>query len=463
MAKHPCRDVIVLLPGIMGSVLERDGKEVWAPSVGAIARGLLSGLDSIQSLRLTADPVDRDDLGDGVVATRLVNDVRIIPGLVQIDAYSGLSQWITSTFDVVPGRTFLEFPYDWRRDNRVHGRRLKEVTDRALFEARKHQPDAKLVLICHSMGGLVARSFLELYEGWRDTRMLITLGTPYRGAVNAVDFVANGFVKKIGPFKVADLTDLLLSLTSVHQLLPVYPCVDPGDGTLRRVAETAVPNLDPARAAAALEFHRSIERAVGTRPTDAYSIFPIVGIEQPTRSSGRLVGGKLEVLYTYEGEDMGGDGTVPRPSATPIELDGRAVPTFSIEQHGPLVANAGVRSQILGVLTQPEDVARFRDARPGLGLMMDDVFGLSEPVALSVRPQLRNLELHAEVHRVEPDGEVPVGPPVPLRSGDEGRQVVELPPPGAPGGYRVTVSGSGDSAELVQPVSGLFLVVAEEG
>jgi pimeloyl-ACP methyl ester carboxylesterase len=39
----------------------------------------------------------------------------------------------------------------------------------------------KLILVGHSMGGLVARYFLECLEGWRDTRRLVTFGTPYRG------------------------------------------------------------------------------------------------------------------------------------------------------------------------------------------------------------------------------------------------------------------------------------------
>ena len=86
------------------------------------------------------------------------------------------------------------------------------------------------------MGGLVARYFLECLDGWRDTRMLITFGTPHRGSLNAVDFLVNGFVKKLGPLKVADLSDLLRSLTSVYQLLPIYPCVDLGPG-YQRVAE----------------------------------------------------------------------------------------------------------------------------------------------------------------------------------------------------------------------------------
>ena len=40
MAKQPMGDVVVLLPGILGSVLARDGKDVWAPSPGAIGRAL---------------------------------------------------------------------------------------------------------------------------------------------------------------------------------------------------------------------------------------------------------------------------------------------------------------------------------------------------------------------------------------------------------------------------------------
>ena len=48
------------------------------------------------------------------------------------------------------------------------------------------------------MGGLVSRYYLEVLGGWRDTRRLITFGTPYRGSLNAVDFAANGFSKFFG-------------------------------------------------------------------------------------------------------------------------------------------------------------------------------------------------------------------------------------------------------------------------
>ena len=37
----PIPDVVVLLPGITGSALAKDGKEIWAPSAGAVLRNLV--------------------------------------------------------------------------------------------------------------------------------------------------------------------------------------------------------------------------------------------------------------------------------------------------------------------------------------------------------------------------------------------------------------------------------------
>jgi hypothetical protein len=56
MAKQPLGDVVVLLPGILGSVLQRDGKDVWAPSPGALGRGVWTLERSVTSLQLTSDP-----------------------------------------------------------------------------------------------------------------------------------------------------------------------------------------------------------------------------------------------------------------------------------------------------------------------------------------------------------------------------------------------------------------------
>ncbi|HEX9643208.1 MAG TPA: hypothetical protein VGC11_04320, partial [Acidimicrobiia bacterium] len=224
MAKEPIGDVVVLLPGILGSVLERHGREVWALTPGAAFRALLSLGGSIESLRLDDDDPEADDLGDGVAATRVLPDLHLVPGLWKIDGYTAISRALHDRFDLVDGANYFEFPYDWRRDNRVHGRRLaRQAHDwLAAWRARSGNDDARLVLLAHSMGGLVARTFLELYGGWQETRTLITFGTPYRGSLNALDFLANGLRRGLGPVGV-DLTEFLRSLTSVYQLLPIYP------------------------------------------------------------------------------------------------------------------------------------------------------------------------------------------------------------------------------------------------
>jgi pimeloyl-ACP methyl ester carboxylesterase len=463
--KHRIGDVIVLLPGILGSVLQREGKDVWAPSAGAVWRGLWSLGRSVKDLKLRDDPVDKDDLGDGIRAPRLVPDVHLLPGVWGIDGYSGITKMILDNFDVERGKTYIEFAYDWRRDNRVAARKLAATAERVLHEARKKNPDAKLVLVSHSMGGLVARYYLECMDGWKDTRMLITFGTPYRGSLNALNFIANGFVKKVGPLKVADLTDLLLSLTSVYQLLPIYECIDVGGGRVVRPAESqGVPRLDTARATRALhDFHRAIEQGVGERPESAYEVHPVVGITQPTRQSARLVSGKLELLQTRRNsaaQDVveGGDGTVPRVSATPIELGNRPNAVYASQIHASLQNADNVQTQLLGVLTQVADLESIKDVRSGLSLALEEVFEPTEAIPVRVGVTEPRLELAATVTDIASGAQD--GPHRLVGAGD-GAHTLELPPR-SPGEYRLTVEGVNRSSQLVQPVTGVFMVAPDE-
>lgn len=125
-------------------------------------------------MALGGDDPNVDDLGDGIRATRLVPDAHLIPGLVKIDGYSAMVRLITDTFKVQRGSidddgpaNFFEFPYDWRRDNRVAARQLKTLIDRRLSQWRAFSgaDDAKVILLAHSMGGLVARHYLEMLDG----------------------------------------------------------------------------------------------------------------------------------------------------------------------------------------------------------------------------------------------------------------------------------------------------------
>ena len=148
-------------------------------------------MERLESLALPDGEGEVEDLEDGVQASRLAPDAHLIPGLWKIDGYDKL----VSRLQQLPRVDFHPFPYDWRRDNRVAARRLEVQAGAWLAERRRDDPDARLVLVAHSMGGLIARYYLEVLGGWQDTRFLLTFGTPFRGSPNAVGFLAHGGVQ----------------------------------------------------------------------------------------------------------------------------------------------------------------------------------------------------------------------------------------------------------------------------
>ena len=340
-------DLVVLLPGITGSELVKDGRVVWGVSGGMLARNVLT----------RGRAVSDDLLAGGLTASRMLPDIHLLPGVWKIDGYGAIADYLRRTLGLVEGENYFPFPYDWTLDNRVAAKILKTKTDAWLrrWRAKSGNDRAKLILCAHSMGGLVSRYFLEVLEGWSDTAALITFGTPYRGSLAALGAISNG-ANKFG----IDLTALVRNLVSVQQLLPIYECVDEGDGRLKRVTEAAVPNLDAQAAKDALAFHHEISDAVAAHRKDerytanAYKTYPIVGVQQPTHQSARIVPGGVELLNTHLGEDSSGDGTVPRPSAMPAGADRRlAKGMFAATKHASL-QNADA------VL----DFADLRDRRP---------------------------------------------------------------------------------------------------
>ena len=459
MARKTFGDLVVMLPGITGSVLQHDGKDVWAISKGAALQALLTLGRSVKDLQITGvDDPTKPDLGDGVTAPRLIQDVHLIPGFWQIDGYTKVKTYLTSQLTLDEGKNWFDFPYDWRRDNRVAATRLAEQAPKWLDAWRQDSgnADAKLVLLGHSMGGLVARHFLEELDGWQVTRQLITFGTPYRGSLNAVDFLSNGMKKGFGPFSI-DLSALLRSLTSVYQLLPIYPCVETPSG-LARVAETSVPNVDPAKAAAALQFHRDIEAAVTRNQTDSayrdhgYAVGPIVGIFQPTNQSVQVDGGGIRILQSYDGQDQGGDGNVPRVSATPIEYSTSDREVYITGQHGQLQNADAALAHIVGALTRI-DLTPYR-ATPFDGFSFEAPQLVSTGEEIRVRLATQGPATHAHVT---------------LTDVDTGRQVrhrtvprttrgtfLAVLPPVAEGVYRIEVR---DTGGVMQPNGDLVTVL----
>jgi hypothetical protein len=429
-------DVVVVVPDFGGSVLARDGKDVWSASGGALSLENLGRLG--RELVLEDDPVDVDEV-DGITAARVVDEVSLVPGLWRIDGYDTLRRLLAESFDTRAGENVFEFPYDWRRDHRVAARRLARLSAEWLSSWRRTSgaSDARLVLVAHGTGGLVAQHFVEVLEGWRDTRLLISLGTPFGGTLVALQQLVEGIGRRPG----FDLTDAVRSWTSVYQMLPTYPCVEWNGGEVQRVSEVRLPGVDPRRADEALMFHRELRAAGEQNRADAdytasgFRLAPVVGIEQPTLQSAALRGGTVTFLRHRQREDLGGDGVVPRPSAIAATLTDLSYALYVSERHASLQRSSDVLFYVSGLISGGPGPGVYRSARQGasLGLDLADAFLPNDPIEFRVFSSVA--ENPTGIIEDIADGE---RQRVKLRRDEDGTFAASAPPL-APGTYRLVV------------------------
>ncbi|HET8658790.1 MAG TPA: hypothetical protein VFM55_07300 [Micromonosporaceae bacterium] len=357
MQRHPVTDLVVFVPGIQGSILARDGTPVWSLSPGAGWRGLRTALSSVADLRLP-DGIGDSDPGDGVVATDVMGSLHVVPGVWSVVVgYRGLLRWMRRSFTVDPdeaGRpgNLMVFAYDWRLSNRFNACRLEREVLPALerWRAAGH-PDAKVTFVCHSMGGLLVRYFLEVRGGAQLCHRLVTMGTPYRGSLAALRYLVDGF--RIGGWEIEKLSRLARSLPSLHQLVPAYDCVVVGGG-LVHLRDHKLDGPDPGLLSDAFAFHDEIAAAVARRgDTDRYEVHPIIGYGQPTPTTVRPGAAGCTWDNRIDGEDEGGDGRVPFLSGLPLELQRQGPRERAhLEAHGALADHRGVREGVKFALTQ---------------------------------------------------------------------------------------------------------------
>jgi pimeloyl-ACP methyl ester carboxylesterase len=292
--------LIVLLPGMMGSVLENVGEKdpgvIWI-NFAALIKGHMAYMQLA--------PDGKSDLAPGV-SIRAPRPLWL--------AYSKLFMRLRHEFDICC------FPYDWRRSSRDNALLLRDFIDYRLASS----PHDRATLVGHSMGGLVSMHYLHgeatQAHAEQSVQRLIALGSPFRGAVEAVPILsqANSAKMKLAALLNKDNNPLkvVLSMPSIYELLPapntLYPNWDP------------VPELDIWDAATwkalgilfseqhldhAKESHRLIAEADPQVP-----VYTVIGTNYntPVRLLGKMLTGEL--LTRQDGE-AGGDGTVEVLSA----------------------------------------------------------------------------------------------------------------------------------------------------
>ena len=315
--------LVVVIPGIGGSKLaDASGTIVYAanlsPLVGVVRDP--SVLDPNNELR----PV-------GLIGHCSVIWQQLITG------YDGLLNGITKGLGLSSGRvvtagaelvdpdaTVVAFPYDFRRSVEHIANDLDRVV-------RERAQGRRVVLVAHSMGGLVAAWWWAFLSEGIDVAEIITLGTPYRGAAKALNVLVNGM--RIGPYVPQAVTDTVRTWDSVFDLLPHYQVVDGTDKyqypyELPSDITSAVTGFS-GKARAAYEKNRCLHDALvnkvlesGSNPFTVYysqghTTLGHASID--THSDGLVVakGNPRAIPASWDG----GDGTVPAFSAIPDVLE----------------------------------------------------------------------------------------------------------------------------------------------
>jgi hypothetical protein len=421
-----------MIPGIMGSELieTATGDVLWGLSPGGYAR-LWATPRAIQRLHVT--DAERGGVHQRVRATRLLRFPSAAPGLGGFEPYTGMVRRLRE--QAPDPAAVAEFPYDWRLAVPVNAALLADAAAGHLERWRRHprgSRDARLVLVAHSMGGLVAGYFTERLGGRELVRLTVTLGTPFHGSVKAAHLLNTGRGAP-APMPRARLRRLAATLPGLHDLLPSYRCREEnGAGHRLTAADVAALGGDRELAEASLRLHE----AFGT--PDPARLRTVVGVEQPTMQSLRLAAGVVTPQWHLPDGGAGvnhrGDGTVYVEAAL-----GGVEPIAALPQsHAGIARTPEAQAVVAAALTR-ERLGPPMGA-PGPGVDLPDLVAAREPFEIAVTSDravppgclIRDLETNAQVDR-----------PRPRRRDGGWAATARLPRAGA---YRVEVKDGGHSA-----------------
>ncbi len=293
---------VLILPGIMGSTLGRPRK------------GMLDDIKWFDPLEIAAG---------GLRKLALPGGRRYGPLGVLRFAYERLRLVLR-----IAGYDAAFHPYDWRLDLSANGRVLAE---RLVGERRQG-----VILVGHSLGGLVARAALAQKGAERITRV-IQLGAPNRGAFVAVQALRGTYplIRRLAMLDLLHDADDIASrvLTTFPGLCELLP------------PAAACKDFDPFDAAQwpkgpnpAQSLLTNARRTLETLPPPDERFRLIAGFGQDTVLGVKRLSQRLEF-----GRGPAGDGTVPLALA-----HWPGMPTWYVEEsHGSLPGNADVGRAVI--------------------------------------------------------------------------------------------------------------------
>lgn len=226
---------VIFIHGVLGSKLKNidTNEDLWP---GALSRLLFHDYADIafdinsNTLEPLPSKAVAYEISDGAVGKDFYG--KIVHTLSEIGGYklSTVGEKINPK-----QKNYYIFHYDWRQDNVISAGRLADFIEQIRVDY--HNPNLKVDIVAHSMGGLITRYYLRYGKqdvigdndfdqklnmyGVERVRRVILLGTPNLGSVKTLNLFIQGVdigINQIG-------TETLASMPSLYQLFP-HPLVD---------------------------------------------------------------------------------------------------------------------------------------------------------------------------------------------------------------------------------------------
>ena len=339
---------VFILPGILGSNLDVDGKRSGSAGASSTACPRCA---TPRARRTVSSPTARSACSTTTSPA-----------------------FLSATHEVI------EFAYDWRRPIEDEARRLAEAVDGG---ARRAQADGQPVrLLAHSMGGLVARTMqleaperVDAHDGASGARLLM-LGTPNGGSwapmqvLSGDDTFGNLLVASARRSRAAKTRQLMARVPGLHAAAgglldeapassaeplaaarrrrPARACATKARGTTSASSSTRTPGASRRRRVldSAVELRRRSSTSSATRPADASATSCCSSSGTAPLHARRLSSSASEGVVYLDAADAG-DGRVTLQSAM---LPG--VRTWTLDcEHGELPEEAEAFEAYLELLT----------------------------------------------------------------------------------------------------------------